>query len=195
MRRKITKLTSLLLVVLLATSLMATPAFAYETLSHKIKSTFTYTPYSGFTDLSIEHMGEAVAKWNTAAGSTLLQMSSSTHSSTSGYPKKDGNNYVYRIDVGEDYVAQCYYWWNIFTGSLSQSDININVYYSFANSAKAGCYDLYSVFLHETGHTMGLKDLYDDSDSAAVMYGYSSTNKTKRSLTTDDKNGITAIYG
>lgn len=100
----------------------------------------------------------------------------------------------YRIDVGQDYVAQCYYWWGIL-GNLQQSDVNINVYYSFANSAQPKCYDLYSVFLHETGHAMGLKDLYSDSDKPAVMYGYSYVNTTKRNLTTDDKNGITAIYG
>lgn len=195
MRSKIAKLVSLSLVTLIAISSMAMPVLAYETLSHTVQSTFTYVPYSGFTDLSIEHMGEAVEKWNTAAGSTLLTISSSTHSSTSGYPSKDGKNYVYRIDVGDDYVAQCSYWWNSLTGKLIQSDININVYYSFANSAQAGCYDLYSVFLHETGHTMGLKDLYDSADSDAVMYGYSSTNTTKRNLTKDDKNGISAIYG
>lgn len=195
MQRNIKKVLSFILAAIMVTALMATPAFAYEKLSHKIKSTLTYTPYNGFAEMSIDHMGKAVEKWNTAAGSTLLKISSSTHSSTSGYPSKDGNNYIYRIDVGQDYVAQCYYWWNIFTGNLQQSDININVYYSFANSAQTGCYDLYSVFLHETGHTMGLKDLYDDSDSAAVMYGYSSKNTTKRNLTEDDKAGITAIYG
>lgn len=196
MRRKILKLSSfLLLAVSLATILSATPAFAYETLSHKIKSTITYTPYSGFTDLSIEHMGEAVEKWNDAAGATLLQMSSSTHSSTSGYPLKDGKNYVYRMDVGPGYLGECHYWWNSLTGELTQSDININVYYSFANSAMKGCYDLYSVFLHETGHAMGLNDLYGENDKKAVMYGIMYTNTTKRDLEQDDKDGIAAIYG
>lgn len=42
---------------------------------------------------------------------------------------------------------------------------------------------------------MGLKDLYNSSDSSAVMYGYSYKNTTKRNLTIDDINGINAIYG
>lgn len=54
---------------------------------------------------------------------------------------------------------------------------------------------MYSIFLHETGHTMGLKDLYDKSDADAVMYGYVSANTTKRDLTDDDEAGIKAIYG
>lgn len=194
MQKKLKKFLSLLLATVMITTLTAPSALAYEKLSHKIKSTLIYTPYSGFGTTSVSHMGEAVSKWNNAAGSTLITISSNTHSSTSGYPTKDGKNYIYRIDVGQDYVAQCYYWWGIL-GNLQQSDVNINVYYSFANSAQPKCYDLYSVFLHETGHAMGLKDLYSDSDKPAVMYGYSYVNTTKRNLTTDDKNGITAIYG
>lgn len=194
MQKKLKKFLSLLLATVMITTLTAPSALAYEKLSHKIKSTLTYTPYSGFGTTSVSHMGEAVSKWNNAAGSTLITISSNTHSSTSGYPTKDGKNYIYRIDVGQDYVAQCYYWWGVL-GNLQQSDVNINVYYSFANSAQPKCYDLYSVFLHETGHAMGLKDLYSDSDKPAVMYGYSYVNTTKRNLTTDDKNGITAIYG
>lgn len=122
-----------------------------------------------------------------------MVISSSTHSST-GYSNDDGNNYVYKEDAGTDYVAQCWYQWNLF-GTLTESDININSYYSWANSAQSGCYDLYSVFLHETGHAAGLADLYDSGDSAAVMYGYSSTNTTKRVLTSDDEAGIEDIYG
>lgn len=193
MKSIIKKIISFMLATIVVTNSMITSALAYEKLNHKIKSALTYTPYKGFSKTSIEHMESAVEKWNEAAGSTLLKISSSTHSDTSGYPDKDGKNYIYRIDVGDDYVAQCVYWYTF--GALKQSDININVYHSFANSAQPDCFDLYSVFLHETGHTMGLGDLYNSSDSSAVMYGYSSKNTTKRSLAKDDKNGINAIYG
>lgn len=65
---------------------------------------------------------------------------------------------------------------------------------AFANSAQVGCYDLYSIFLHETGHAVGLADLYGSSDTSKVMYGYVSRNATKRNLTADDKAGIASIY-
>lgn len=139
-------------------------------------------------------MREAVGKWNAAAGSTKMSVSTTTHSQTTGYPRRDDKCYVYRISTGSnDYVAQCKSYRNLF-GYLYEADININVYYAFANSAQVGCYDLYSVFLHETGHAMGLADLYGSSDAAKVMYGYSSTNVTKRNLAADDKAGIASIY-
>ena len=170
----------------------STTAFEYETLLHKIRITKTFVPSSEFGTTSKTHMGYAVEQWNTAAGTTLMEISSSTHSST-GYHNTDGNNYIYKEDVGADYVAECWYIWGFF-GTLTESDININSYYSWANSAQPDCYDLYSVFLHETGHAAGLADLYSPSDSAAVMYGYSATNTTKRSLTADDIAGIDFIY-
>jgi len=41
-----------------------------------------------------------------------------------------------------------------------------------------------------------LNDLYGGSDSEKTMYGYANTGETKkRSLETDDKNGIKYIYG
>ena len=84
MQKKLKKFLSLLLATVMITTLTAPSALAYEKLSHKIKSTLTYTPYSGFGTTSVSHMGEAVSKWNNAAGSTLITISSNTHSSTSG---------------------------------------------------------------------------------------------------------------
>lgn len=139
-------------------------------------------------------MREAVEKWNVAAGSTKMSVSTTTHSQTTGFPRRDDKCYVYRINTGtNDYIAACKSYRNVF-GYLYEADININVYYAFANSAQAGCYDLYSVFLHETGHAMGLADLYGSGDTAKVMYGYSSLNTTKRNLTADDRAGIASIY-
>lgn len=187
------RIAALLTVITLVSSAVFNQAYAYEVLSHKITSTITFVPYEGFGETSILHMIYSVKKWNSAAGSTLMQISSGTHSTESGYPNLDGKNYIYRTNVGEGYVAQCYYWYIL--GILIETDININVYYSFANSAQSGCYDLYSIFLHEVGHAAGLADLYDSSYSSSVMYGKASTNSTKRNLAQDDIDGITAIYG
>lgn len=193
MRKKIKRLALSLLIAVLMVALMVTPALAYKATPYKLPTTLTFTPYRGFGAESIQHMGLSAGQWNAAAGgSTLLKISSSTHSEAAGYAKRDGKNYIYRMDVGADYVAQCAYWpdYNL----IQESDININVYYSYANSAQPNCYDLYTVFLHETGHAVGLADLYESSDSAAVMYGTAFTNMTKRSLTQDDITGVNYIY-
>lgn len=181
-------------IVIFAICLCTLCVSSYELASNKVIGKITYVPSEKFGSTSITHMGEAVEKWNISAGSTLIEISSSTHAS-SGYPSDDSKNYIYKEDAGTSYVAQCWRQYNTTTGEVLETDININVYYSLANSAQSGCYDLYSIFLHETGHTMGLKDLYDKSDADAVMYGYVSTNTTKRDLTDDDEAGIKAIYG
>jgi hypothetical protein len=137
-------------------------------------------------------MGTAVSRWNIEAGSSLMCISSGAHSTT-GYYTDDGMNYIYREDAGSAYVARAATWANS-SHQVTQVDFNINTYYSWANSAQPGCYDVFSVFLHETGHPAGLDDLYSSSDTSAVMYGHATTNATKRSLAQDDKNGIAAIY-
>lgn len=185
---------SAIICILMVSPILSISAMAYQTNGNIIYDPITFIPNSQFGTTSRLHMREAVGKWNAAAGATKMSVSATTHTNTSGYPRRDGKCYVYRINTGtNDYIAQCTSYKNLF-GYLYEADININVYYAFANSAQVGCYDLYSVFLHETGHAMGLADLYGSSDSAKVMYKYSSTNVTKRNLTADDKAGIASIY-
>ena len=192
MYKKSKSFISLLLVAVLTLASITTPALAYKSLGFKITSTITFVPYNGFTSTSIAHMGEAVRKWNTAAGSTLMKISSSTHSVTTGYPNTyDRNNYIYRIDVGPGYVGECCYVYSA-DGVLRQADININVYYPFANSAQPNCYDLYSVFIHEAGHAAGLDD-NDSLNTTSVMY-VCGPGVAKRDLAVDDIIGIRAIY-
>ena len=169
--------------VLIVIPMLSVSALAYETNGNKIYDPITFIPNSQFGTTSRSHMRAAVGKWNSAAGSAKMSVSTTTHTKTSGYPRRDDNCYVYRINTGtSDYIAQCTSYRNLF-GYLYE-----------ANSAQVGCYDLYSIFLHETGHAMGLSDLYGSSDSAKVMYGYVNTNTTKRNLTADDKAGIASIY-
>jgi hypothetical protein len=156
----------------------------------KITSKKTLVPYSSMLSASTTQMSLAVAQWNNEAG-TIYAISSNTHSTT-GFPNLDGNNYIYKEDVGADYVARTTTWY--INTTVTEADINFNVYYNFDNIGQPGCFDVYSVFLHETGHPAGLDDLYAPSDSSKVMYYASTTGTIKRALTQDDKDGIAAIY-
>lgn len=75
------------------------------------------------------------------------------------------------------------------TGSTEGSDTALNDNHAyFADHVNLP--DLYSVFLHETGHDLGL----DHSlDANAVMYG--AISRVFTGLTADDIAGIQAIYG
>ena len=137
MKKRAKKTLAVFACTVLLISAAATSAYAsgYELLEHIIDTPIAFIPHSGFNSTSVTHMNEAVGKWNTVIGeSAMYIVSSQTHSESTGYPSKDGLNYIYRMDVGEDYLAQCSYWWNGLTGKLTQCDININMYYSLSTT-------------------------------------------------------------
>jgi hypothetical protein len=78
---------------------------------------------------------------------------------------------------------------------ITDVDVYFNSYYSWSTSGEAGKYDVKNVATHEFGHWLMLNDLYGGGDTEKTMYGYVSTGETKkRTLETDDINGINAIY-
>lgn len=87
--------------------------------------------------------------------------------------------------------------------TITQVDTVFNTYYSFSTSGAAGYYDMRNTMTHEFGHWLFLADLsstsspsYCNSSSESTMCGTATTGETrKRSIATDDKNGIVAIYG
>jgi len=56
--------------------------------------------------------------------------------------------------------------------------------------------DLQNIATHESGHGLGLADIYDSVCSAVTMYGYSSYGETqKRILEQPDITGLQKLYG
>jgi len=184
---------TLSILVLVAILGMSIVAYAYTTTGQKIATGnyLTFKLNSGFTSTSSTHFSDGVSAWNTASGRTLMSKSSSTHTSTN-YPSNDSNNYVYRVDTGTgDYLGQTTWYYNSSTNITSEADININMHYSWANSAQPGYYDTGSVFYHEQGHVIGLNH---SATNAAVMYQSIAANTVKRTLTQDDKDGADFLY-
>lgn len=184
----------LLLLVLTMIAMVVPVSDAYSTIGWKIKSFKMFVPYYGFGDTTISDFNEAMYQWNHHAGAsglTLMRREPYIRHYSTNFPENDGINRIYRVNAGSGYLAATT------TYSSSQemlsSDININVYYSWANCGQVpGCYDVWSAFLHETGHVAGL----DHSTlSSAVMYPNLSNNVEKRFLTYDDRMGMKAIYG
>jgi len=67
--------------------------------------------------------------------------------------------------------------------------------WSTSTPPQSNCFDVQNIATHEIGHWLRLKDLYAVADNEKTMYGYSEPEETKkRSLTTDDINGIRYIY-
>jgi len=193
---KTKKLTSFILTVAMVfgcLSLLPAKVKAYSLNGRRITSTQTYIPYSGFGSTTITHFNHAMYQWNHYSGQNLMNRSSTITHSRTDYPNDDGKNYIYAKNTGTtDYVGQTTTYYNTSTGVAKSSDINLNMYYSWANSAQPGKFDVWTVFLHETGHAAGMGH---SSNSSAVMYPTVKRNHLNRSLTTDDINGIKAIYG
>lgn len=196
MRKKTLRIITSLLSLALVCALLISSVCAYSLTGQHISSTISYTPYNGFGTTTISHFNEALWQWNSNSGLSLMNRKATARHYSTNYPTNDGNSYIYAVNTGSNtYVAENTWRYNTSTNVITESDINLNMYHSWANSAQPGKYDVWSVFLHEAGHTAGLADLYSSSYSSSVMYGYSNTNTLKRYLAQDDINGLTAIYG
>lgn len=72
-------------------------------------------------------------------------------------------------------------------------DININTAYPWATSGDVNAFDVRNCFTHELGHLLGLGEEWSDTES--TMYGKTAYGETKkRTLSSDDKNGLNTIY-
>ena len=163
-------------------------------------SRFTFIPHKDFRTTTISHMNEALWEWNhnLPSGIEGVYRDSVVRHSATDYPTKDGINRIYRKNIySTDYVGQAT--WYTVNGITTEADINLNMYYNWANSAQPNAFDLWTVFLHEAGHVYGLSDI--DPDNAAndvyknrVMYGKVAKNTTKRYITSAEVNILQFIY-
>jgi len=78
-------------------------------------------------------------------------------------------------------------------GNIYRGTTWVNTYYPWATNGSSSAYDLQSCLTHEFGHWAPLKDVSSPTD--ATMYGTMPKGETKkRTLATDDINGIRAAY-
>lgn len=77
----------------------------------------------------------------------------------------------------------------------SSAAIRFNNYYPWSTSGESGKFDVQNIGTHELGHWLCLLDMYSGADAEKTMYGYAGAGETKkRSLASDDINGINRIY-
>jgi len=136
----------------------------------------------------------AAATWSVPANFTFSYAGTTTHTSV-GY---DLENDILWVNLGSiSTIARATWWYMEVDGTIVETDIEFNDYYSFSasTSCPSGYYDVESIALHELGHWLNLGDLYGAGDADKVMYGYGSTGTTKRVLHSDDIAGIQSIYG
>ncbi|WP_080873460.1 hypothetical protein [Oceanobacillus timonensis] len=129
---------------------------------HAGTSSYTYrldpaldTAYAGYTNVGVN-------RWNDTGVTNITQAVSSDNLVTShGGPD-------------EDVVATTRSWYNSSTSHKDRWEISYNTYVMNDRSASQNN----GTAAHEMGHTIGLADLYENSNSNKLMYGYSSRTVT-----------------
>jgi hypothetical protein len=114
------------------------------------------------------------------------------------YNTYSSQNYVNEIMWGtpsQPAVALTTYW-AYTTGEIIECDIVFDDSYNWSSTTpNSSQMDVQTVALHELGHWLNLKDLYNSGDSSNIMYGYVSNGQVKRVLQPCDISGICYIYG
>lgn len=183
------------LTVCLAASLLLTnpqSASAYSVTGQKMNTQLWFRASQVFADYSREQMRLAMVTWNNHIPEyRRVCYNPSTHSLSNYFPQHDFECSIFKMGVtSSGYLANTHWWYNDITGYTYEADININAdvpwWYGVGNY-----YDLKSVMTHEVGHVVGL---HHSMYSTAVMYSSFSKYEVRDSLTTDDLNGLNAVY-
>ncbi len=130
--------------------------------------------------ITFSYAGTSSATWGQSDGTNVMVWYESNWTGSTGRPSGT--------------IAVCRYWYS--GGRTTDADIAFNgENYTWSASGEAGKMDIQDIATHETGHFLGLGDLYGSGDTAKTMYGYSGSGETsKRSLHSDDIAGVNALY-
>jgi hypothetical protein len=171
--------------ILTATAILSSPTItnAYSYAGYKWNS---YPVSVDASDASFpaswtSPLAYAMSAWNGASSPFYFNVGYSGHQVKCANSGNNGKVAVTTISRSGSQITDC--------------DITFNTYYPWSTSGGAGAYDVQNVTTHELGHWLTLLDLYGGGDTEKTMYGYVSTGETKkRTLETDDLNGINYIY-
>lgn len=183
----------------------AASASAYSLYGYQWSSSpVSYYINSTFASSFRTAMKTSDATWDAAGADFSFSYVSTTSANPNvfvGYTDDSKNSIGYYNDGASGDIAGT---WGFSSGtSLTEIDTTFNTYYSFTTTGAAGKHDVQNTMTHEFGHWLMLGDLtsagspsYCSSSAMSTMCGSSYPGNTyQRSLRTDDKNGIKAIYG
>jgi len=112
------------------------------------------------------------------------------------------NEYVFGVYPDSNVIAVTNVWYTRYGRQIVDYDVLFNTYYNWfdctthtCNSDNKGT-DLQNIATHETGHGIGLADIYNTQCSEVTMYGYSWYGDIgKRDLAQPDITGLQRMYG
>jgi len=184
----------------------ATSPTCYKLLGVKWKSLpQSYVINPGIYSLSFvtSAISASANEWDSHTSTTLysgytVDYSATWDDSPSNVDYK--NEYVFGSYPDSGVIAVTNVWYTRFSRQIVDYDVLFNTAsYTFADCSSGGCssaMDLQEIATHETGHGLGLADIYSTSCSYVTMYGYASYGETlKRDLAGPDITGLQKMYG
>lgn len=200
------KITLLVLLHILVFSISATIAYAYSysgykwgvnSVSYRVNNAFAVSFRSAIiaSDLSWDQAG---SKFRFSyAGTTTRNPNVFSGYSSDGY--SDVGYYNAGYADGTIAITNGYR-----IGSrITERDTTLNTYYPLTTVGADDSYDVQNIMTHELGHWLKLSDVSSGFSPSWCSFSWESTmcytaapeETNKRSLETDDKDGIKAIYG
>ncbi len=158
----------------------------------KLYKTLTFYPYISIGSTSLDHFNEAFWNWNKENSTYKLKRATApVHYKTNFYElndsKDDGTSRVYKVSNPQKEAPGPSYTFRDKTSGriVNAAAINLNPARPLSNGAKKGTYDVWTVFIHEAGHVLGLEHPKDwSTDSVMNVYP---VDTMKRTLTSYDK--------
>lgn len=158
---------------------LSTKAFSYSGLKWPSNGTTVDSSDASWPWAWISPLANSMSTWNNA-GSAFRFSVGSGHKFTVG-----------TTNLGA--IATTHY--AAYGSTLTTADTVFNKNLSFSTTGEYNKYDVQNIATHELGHWLQLLDLYQSSDTLKTMYaGTYQGELIKRTLETDDKNGIKYIY-
>ena len=153
---------------------------------------YIYSGYRWATNGTTVDSGDL--SWPWAWISPLAASMSTWNNAGSAFSFSVGNGHKFTVGTtNPSSVATTFYY--VSGSNLVNANTVFNQNFSFSTTGEYNKYDVRSIATHELGHWLQLSDLYGSGDSLKTMYGYVDVGETiKRSLETDDINGIQYIY-
>lgn len=145
----------------------------------------------------------SVKAWDDATSKNLFGSSAIDSSANWDSNAPDGiNEYSFGNYLQSGVIAVTVIWSGVPQGGKGRQIIDYDVMFDTdykwgdAVVASSTVMDLQNIATHETGHGLGLSDVYSSACSSATMYGYSSYGEiNKRTLEMPDITALRILYG
>jgi hypothetical protein len=136
-------------------------------------------------------------EWDSHTSKQLFGTAISDSSANFDSSADGRNEYSYGDYPQNGVIAVTRTFYTRYTKEIVEYDVMFDSNFNWGDAkANPAVMDLQNIATHETGHGLGLSDIYNTGCSAVTMYGYSSNGDIeKRSLELSDILGLQKMYG